>query len=142
MVSLIHWPAPILGEFWILLLACMTWSKPQLQNIYFLGWGEYVLSFHCCALAPLVTATGGCSPVAACRAPSAVAFLRAEMSSSLKILSSCTHMGLVACGIFLGQGSNPCSLHWQADSLQLDHQGSLNLTIYFISPRTSKLFSF
>ena len=21
-----------------------------------------------------------------------------------------------ACGIFLGQGSNPCSLHWQADS--------------------------
>ena len=22
----------------------------------------------------------------------------------------------VACGIFLDQGSNPCSLHWQADS--------------------------
>ena len=29
-----------------------------------------------------------------------------------------------ACGIFLDQGSNPCSLHWQADSQWLRHQGS------------------
>ena len=28
------------------------------------------------------------------------------------------------CGIFLDQGSNPCLLHWQADSLPLSHQGS------------------
>ena len=28
----------------------------------------------------------------------------------------------VACGIFLDQRSNPCSLHWQADSLPLCHQ--------------------
>ena len=27
-----------------------------------------------------------------------------------------------ACGIFLNQGSNPCLLHWQADSLPLSHQ--------------------
>ena len=27
-------------------------------------------------------------------------------------------------GIFLDQGSNPCALHWRADSLPLDHQGS------------------
>ena len=27
--------------------------------------------------------------------------------------------------IFLTQGSNPCLLHWQADSLPLSHQGSL-----------------
>ena len=25
------------------------------------------------------------------------------------------------CGIFLDQGSNPCLLHWQADSLPLSH---------------------
>ena len=31
---------------------------------------------------------------------------------------------LAACGIFLDQGSNPCPLHWQADSLPLRHQGS------------------
>ena len=30
----------------------------------------------------------------------------------------------VACGIFPDQGSNPCPLHWQADSYPLRHQGS------------------
>ena len=30
----------------------------------------------------------------------------------------------VACGIFPGQGSNPCPLHWQVDSYPLHHQGS------------------
>ena len=30
----------------------------------------------------------------------------------------------VACGLFLDRGSNPCLLHWQADSLPLSHQGS------------------
>ena len=29
------------------------------------------------------------------------------------------------CGIFLDQRSNPCLLYWQADSLPLSHQGSL-----------------
>ena len=31
-----------------------------------------------------------------------------------------------ACGIFPDQGSNPCPLHWQADSQPLHHQGSPN----------------
>ena len=35
-----------------------------------------------------------------------------------------------ACGIFPDQGSNPCPLHWQADSQPLRHQGSPCL-IYF-----------
>ena len=41
------------------------------------------------------------------------------------------HMGLscsVASGIFPGQGSNPCLLHWQADSLSLSHQGISDLS--------------
>ena len=29
-----------------------------------------------------------------------------------------------ACGIFPDQGSNPCALHWQADSQPLRHRGS------------------
>ena len=33
----------------------------------------------------------------------------------------------VACGIFPDQGSNPCPLHWQADSQPLRHQGSPSL---------------
>ena len=39
-----------------------------------------------------------------------------------------------ACGILPDQGSNPCPLHWQADSQPLRHQGSpwltLNVTTY------------
>ena len=37
----------------------------------------------------------------------------------------------VACGIFPDQGSNPCPLHWQADSQPLCHQGSP--TIHFLT---------
>ena len=43
-------------------------------------------------------------------------------------LSSCRSLGLscyIAWGIFPDQGSNPCSLHWQANSLPLCHQGIL-----------------
>ena len=41
-------------------------------------------------------------------------------------LSSCAHGSScsTACGILLDQGSNPCPLHWQADSQPLRHQGS------------------
>ena len=43
-------------------------------------------------------------------------------------LNSWRRMGLVAvCGICPDQGSNPCLLHWQADSLPLSHQGSPGL---------------
>ena len=31
---------------------------------------------------------------------------------------------LHGCGLFFDQGSNPCLLHWQTDSLPLSHQGS------------------
>ena len=61
----------------------------------------------------------------------------------------------VACGISPGQGSNPCPLHWQADSQPLRHQGSpqnfkslclswnihllLPWTLAFLVPRPSDL---
>ena len=40
-----------------------------------------------------------------------------------------------ACGILPDQGSNPCPLHWQADSQPLGHQGSPKLlpSIFFLS---------
>ena len=38
----------------------------------------------------------------------------------------------VACGIFPDQGSNPCPLHWQADSQPLRHQGSPFLLIFML----------
>ena len=39
------------------------------------------------------------------------------------------HSLSTACGIFPDQGSTPCLLHWQADSLPLRHQGSPLYTI-------------
>ena len=43
-----------------------------------------------------------------------------------------------ACGIFPEQGSNPCALHWQADSQPLRHQGSRwsHFWLLFISTPT------
>ena len=37
-------------------------------------------------------------------------------------------------GIFPDQGSNPCLLHWQADSLPLSHQGSPPTQFIFLKP--------
>ena len=38
----------------------------------------------------------------------------------------------MACGIFPDQGSNPCTLHWQADAQSLDHQGSPHILFIHI----------
>ena len=40
------------------------------------------------------------------------------------IVVACWLSGTTAWGIFLDQGSNPCFLHWQVDSLPLSHLGS------------------
>ena len=37
-----------------------------------------------------------------------------------------------ACGILPDQGSNPCPLHWQADSQPLCHQGSPSLLFIWV----------
>ena len=39
-----------------------------------------------------------------------------------------------ACGILPDQGSNPCPLHWQADSQPLCHQGSLGHSFLSVWP--------
>ena len=44
----------------------------------------------------------------------------------------------VACGILPDQGSNPCPLHWQADSQPLRHQGS---PVFFLLSCKSSLFA-
>ena len=42
-------------------------------------------------------------------------------------------------GIFSTQGSNPCLLHWQVDSLPLSHQGSLEWGSLSLNPTSSPL---
>ena len=51
-----------------------------------------------------------------------VGFSSRNMGSEVVVLGlSCS----AACGIFPDQGSNPCPLHWQVDSLPLSHLGSV-----------------
>ena len=60
-------------------------------------------------------------------AASLVAEHRLQMHRLIVIVAhgpSCS----AACGIFPDQGSNPCPLHWQADSQPLRHQGSPSIT--------------
>ena len=50
----------------------------------------------------------------------------AEHGLQTRRLSNCGSraQSSTACGILTDQGSNPCALHWQADSQTLRHQGS------------------
>ena len=97
-----------------------------------------VLGVRCCVGFSLVAASWGYFYVAVCGLLIVVASPVAEYSlqgiqDSIVVLPglqstssavavhrlSCS----VACGLFLDQGSNPCLLHWQADSLSLIHEG-------------------
>ena len=55
----------------------------------------------------------------------------AEHRLQTRRLSNMTHgpSRSAACGILPDQGSNPCPLHWQADSQPLRHQGSPQMTL-------------
>ena len=55
--------------------------------------------------------------------------------------SGCRHSCPVAYGIFQDQGSDPCSLHWQADSSSLGHQGSPKATISIVLVVTNTILS-
>ena len=61
--------------------------------------------------------------------PIAVALLVAEhgLKSTGSVTAAYGLSCCAACGIFLDQGLNPGSLHWQAGSLPLSHQGSREL---------------
>ena len=54
---------------------------------------------------------------AACQAPPSMGLSRQELWSACNVLLQ---------GIFPAQGSNPCLLHWQANSLPLSHLKSLD----------------
>ena len=67
----------------------------------------------CCAEAP------HCSGFSCCRAQTLGTWASVFVAHRLSRSS--------ACGIFPDQGSNPCLLHWQADSHPVSHQGSLSM---------------
>ena len=105
----------------------------KLQNIIFFFKFLFIIYFlpclglrFCARAFSLVAASGGhSSSQCAGLSPSRPLLLRSTGSrraGSVVVAHgpSCS----VACGIFPDQGSNPCPLHWQADSQPLRHQGS------------------
>ena len=106
--------------------------------IYFLA----VLGLHCCALA--FFSCGECGllfvAVASRRSGSLVAEHGLQGAGFAVAAAGLLSTGSVVvahglccskvCGIFPDQGSNPCLLHWQADSLPLSYQGSLCYLFY------------
>ena len=85
-----------------------------------------VLGLHLCARAFSSCGERGPLFIAACGPLTIAASLVAEHRLQTRRLSNCgsrAHL-LRACGIFPDEGTNPCPLHWQADSQPLCHQGS------------------
>ena len=85
----------------------------------------------------------GLSPVAASGGHSSLRCLGLSLSRPLLLRSTDSRRAgsvivahgpscSAACGIFPDQGSNPCPLHWQADSQPLYHQGSPCLVFFFL----------
>ena len=77
-----------------------------------------MLGLSCCSGFSLVAVCGLLTAVT-----SFVATPGLESTDSIVVAQrvSCS----MACGIFPYQGSNPCLLYWQVDSLPPSHQGSL-----------------
>ena len=108
-------------------------------KIVFIYWFLAVLGLHCCMGFYLVAGSGDYSLVAVCsllivvNSPvtkhrlqgtwaSVVVAPGSQSTGSIGVVHglSCS----VACVIFPDQGSNPCLLHWQTNSLPLSHWGS------------------
>ena len=93
---------------------------------------------------PLVAASGGHSS-SRCAGLSLSRPLLPRSTASRRAGSAIVAHGpsrSAACGIFLDQGSNPCPLHWQADSQPLRHQRSPKTLISYLSHLNSFLVDF
>ena len=93
--------------------------------IYLFIYGCFGSSFLCEGFS-LVVASGGHSS-SCCAGLSLSRPLLLQSTGSRRAGSVIVAHGpscSAACGIFTDQGSNPCPMHWQADSQPLCHQGS------------------
>ena len=120
------------------ILASKTFSMIFLKIYIFLN---FIYLFIYLWLCWVFVSVRGLSPVAASRGHSSSRCAGLSLSRPLLLRSTGSRRASsvivahgpscsVACGIFPDQGSNPCPLHWQADSQPLRHQGS-PLKIFF-----------
>ena len=128
------------STYWALLLSWGMWLPHLVSQLYLHEVSIYLfiflinlfIYFWLCWVfvsvrgLSLVAASGGrSSPRCAGLSPSRPLLLRSTGSrraGSVVVAHGCSCS--TACEIFPDQGSNPCPLHWQADSQPLRHQGS------------------
>ena len=107
-------------------------NKKEIHDSFFLN---FIYLFIYLWLCWVFVSVRGLSPVVASRGHSSLRCARLSLSRPLLLRSTGSrHAGSVivahgpscsaACGISPDHGSNPCPLHWQADSQPLRHQGS------------------
>ena len=121
----------------------LDWSHLYLFSIFF---KNYLFIFWLCWVfvsvwgLSLVAASGGhsssqCAGLSLSR-PLSLQSTGSRSAGSVVVAHgpSCS----VACGIFPDQGSNPCPLHWQADSQPLCHQGS---PVFYLNKTEKNLLS-
>ena len=95
----------------------------------------FILNFIYLWLCWVFVSVQGLSPVAASGGHSSSRCIGLSLSRPLLLQSTGSRRAgsaivahrpsrSAACGIFPDQGSNPCALHWQADSQPMRHQGS------------------
>ena len=120
-------------------MLCGAANKTKHTNFFFLTLGLFVCLFVCLFIylflcwvfvsvrgLSLVAASGGhsssrCAGLSPSRPLRSTGFRHRHAGSAIVAHGpSCS----AACGILPDQGSNPCPLHWQADSQPLRHQGS------------------
>ena len=128
------WVSGYLMRFWgcprgwacVCTRACTAWVPLFLFNFYlFIYFWLCWVFVSVRGLSP-VAASGG-HPSPRCAGPSLSRPLLLRSTGSRRAGSVIVAHGpscSAACGIFPDQGSNPCPVHWQADSQPLRHQGS------------------
>ena len=112
----------------------LSFMEEQLEAFFFLNFG-FIYLFVYLWLCWVLVSVRGLSLVAACGGHSSSRCAGLSLSRPLLLRSTGSRRAgsaivahgpscSAACGIFPDQGSNPCPLHWQADSQPLRHQGS------------------
>ena len=107
-----------------------------------------MLGLHCSVGFSLVAASKGCSSLQCTSFSLQRLPLLQSMGSRAHGLQQLWHTGSIVvlhglscslvCGVFPNRGSNPCLLHWQADSLPPSHQESpiLSQLFFFLDEKT------
>ena len=86
------------------------------------------LSLHCCSWA-----------FSSCQEQGLFLSCRAHaLGPRGSVVAACGLGYSAACGIFLDQGPNLCPLHWQADSLPMDYQGSPITHVFLLAKINSE----